>query len=1737
MKNIKFYLIAVISSMIIGVSAQADAPTPEFIFNDFESSVSTVCDVSRATVERTDEQALGGGYSVRVKKGTVVTEDFGYNVLMKKGRTYRIGAFLKIDTSARVTASIGGVGLSLDKGVQNDGWTLYYKDYRYSGATGSQQVCFSADATEYFADRVFVVPINDGVTVTTSGAVKTGSNVKFNLNGYSGRYYYNIIAANGDSENVLDNGFVDNGVVQFTIPTVAEGGNLIFRYSPVSADGQLDKYTSYNAGIVGSGTDTELSVNGANKVGITSDFVDEQYNYDYSADVVPYANATFSWERGDASSGETGSLKCTMTDSFRSSPYYKIKLVKGKTYKLKTRIKTTADITPQIFNFHITGTDADGNSEGYLMSSVQDIKFEKDKWVEIESYITWNGQIGSTDTVNIKFRIGGGTWQEFFGEDSDRRTFTYYVDYFSMMPYMPKVNVRQVGDNYLNGSVRLESSCDKVMIHSYPLMYEPVFADGYDGAVYFYKVDGVITDVLYGRDSSSENKASRLGKKVLIEVYPVMYGMVGNRQTVDAGTVTYRKNIYEVKYFDKVLNPENDITRGRVDLKIYDGTNADIYTASYSGNKLKDVYEGNCFEINTKGVDRVSTYIWNNNLAPSFEKNDLEYEPNSKLIYVDGSDGDDSGYGSYNAPYKTIQKAKETVRSIIRENSLHGDVRYSYSDGVLQISGGAMNDYSADSLPAWASYKSVARTLIINNGVTKIGNYAFYGFENIKNVVIADSVTSIGKKSFSGCGRLSAIVLGDNINNVAEDAFDINTSVCVSNTSCFSNSNGYSTYIAGEAQSPFLSETADIGWAIYGDVLMFSGSGSAKAVITQSEVPWKDYRAKLTKVIVQPGITTLPRELISGFETKTDSATQKETKISNYPMLKEYVVADTVTRLSTSEIADCPTLERLDISSGTSSIMHYVVGNNFYIPIKELEIPSGVTSMGNCAFNMLNKLESLSFEEGFNAYKSGTSQWESAFRAIDNLKTVTLPSSLNKLGSYFFSGLYKLEKIVVRNPNMVFEDKCFNSIPTSGTVVGYHGSTAETYARSIGWNFEEISSDDVAVQKMTSELAAEQAASIDKIYVLIKSGEYFLSEPLEFDYRDSSDINVIYTSYGEGETVIHGGMEVGGWQVYDADKNIYRAYVGKNVKSRQFFVDGVRATRARQQGALKNCYIDGGSIVCDNTELPDFEYPQDMEIIFHHAWNAPICGVDSVEKTDDNKVRVNMASEVWNMLQTRGTPYAKYPYTTEQDDVAYPWSMYSYENAYELLDEDGEWYLNTHDGYLYYKPRKFENIETAKAVLPVTEQLVKIVGTEYLPVKNIEFNDIKFAYTTWLYPTEHKGYASGQNNTLYTDSSHNYLFADAAVQVDCASNIDFIDCTFTKLGSVALKLRKGVQNCDIVGNEVYDISGNGICLGGQRAEEDNMPTEDMKNKNNTVANNYIHKIGVDYHGGSGLSTTYAQDTVVRNNEIFDVSYMGIHMGHIYDENYIAGLNVKDNYVHDTGNNMVETCPIYTFSSTAGTDEKPNVISGNYAAYNWGRTGSIGNDHGVSNLIIRNNVLDSTHSWKCADDYGYYYLKNWRASDTGFGNADGGNIVIDNNYGTQGAYTNKSAEQYGVITNHHLCEFAVWPDEAKEIIKMSGLEQKYAAETQNSVREILIDDEITVTMGKTAKISYFACGEKFEKYTGNNLEMCCYSDNSDIASVNDEGTISGIGIGVTNIRICFKCDDILKWYTVRVTVKK
>ncbi|GHT51672.1 hypothetical protein AGMMS49982_09730 [Bacteroidia bacterium] len=91
-------------------------------------------------------------------------------------------------------------------------------------------------------------------------------------------------------------------------------------------------------------------------------------------------------------------------------------------------------------------------------------------------------------------------------------------------------------------------------------------------------------------------------------------------------------------------------------------------------------------------------------------------------------------------------------------------------DSVLTVSGtGAMADYY--SVAPWYSSSTAIKAVIIDEDVTRIGNYAFYGCSGLTGALtIPNSVTAIGDRAFSGCSGLTAINVDvNNANYVSDD--------------------------------------------------------------------------------------------------------------------------------------------------------------------------------------------------------------------------------------------------------------------------------------------------------------------------------------------------------------------------------------------------------------------------------------------------------------------------------------------------------------------------------------------------------------------------------------------------------------------------------------------------------------------------------------------------------------------------------------------------------------------------------------------------------------------------------------------------------------------------------------------------------------------------------------------------------------------------------------------------------
>ena len=89
---------------------------------------------------------------------------------------------------------------------------------------------------------------------------------------------------------------------------------------------------------------------------------------------------------------------------------------------------------------------------------------------------------------------------------------------------------------------------------------------------------------------------------------------------------------------------------------------------------------------------------------------------------------------------------------------------------ILTISGtGDMGDM--DSNPLWENYKSDITTVVIGDGVTSIGDYAFYDCTSLTTVSIPASVTSIGDYAFYDCTRLTTVSIPASVTSVGSDAF------------------------------------------------------------------------------------------------------------------------------------------------------------------------------------------------------------------------------------------------------------------------------------------------------------------------------------------------------------------------------------------------------------------------------------------------------------------------------------------------------------------------------------------------------------------------------------------------------------------------------------------------------------------------------------------------------------------------------------------------------------------------------------------------------------------------------------------------------------------------------------------------------------------------------------------------------------------------------------------------------
>ncbi len=100
------------------------------------------------------------------------------------------------------------------------------------------------------------------------------------------------------------------------------------------------------------------------------------------------------------------------------------------------------------------------------------------------------------------------------------------------------------------------------------------------------------------------------------------------------------------------------------------------------------------------------------------------------------------------------------------------DWRFDSDSATLYITGtGAMNNFTTQQDIPWYTYLLMIHSVVIQDGITSIGSYAFSGAENLTKVDIPSSVTSVGEYAFASCSSLNELTFGKSITSISDSSF------------------------------------------------------------------------------------------------------------------------------------------------------------------------------------------------------------------------------------------------------------------------------------------------------------------------------------------------------------------------------------------------------------------------------------------------------------------------------------------------------------------------------------------------------------------------------------------------------------------------------------------------------------------------------------------------------------------------------------------------------------------------------------------------------------------------------------------------------------------------------------------------------------------------------------------------------------------------------------------------------
>ncbi len=385
--------------------------------------------------------------------------------------------------------------------------------------------------------------------------------------------------------------------------------------------------------------------------------------------------------------------------------------------------------------------------------------------------------------------------------------------------------------------------------------------------------------------------------------------------------------------------------------------------------------------------------------------------------------------------------AKVHIEETAVTGTLSGSVSWAYEDGELTISGKGTTptSYASNKRPPFETYKDQIESVVIEDGITVLGKYTFYKYENLKHVTLPDTLSNIGNNAFMQSG-IEEIDIPENVTTVGSSAFSgckslkkATTSIAVKNM--FNNCSALEEVVLREGMTT-IGDTAFNGCSALTSVTIPStvtgltanalrgASNLAEVKITGSNYVTKDgiiYSADEKTVLIYPagkegkasipnGVTEIGDYAFYGSSKLTEvSLPGSLTTIGSYAFcgsgITELDLPDSVTEAGTYAFSDCDSLLSVKLSGGLTELSANLFRSCEILPA--VSIPDGVETIGASAFAYCDALASIDIPDSVETIGAN------AFQLCKALIEVTIPDKVTVVAASLFAGCENLEKVVL----------------------------------------------------------------------------------------------------------------------------------------------------------------------------------------------------------------------------------------------------------------------------------------------------------------------------------------------------------------------------------------------------------------------------------------------------------------------------------------------------------------------------------------------------------------------------------------------------------------------------------------------------------------------------------------------------------------------------------------------------